>query len=419
MPSIATRAVKNSDLQIQHQCPQCGAPASLLESDRLFSCGYCRVKSYLLTRGYFQYRLPHKAPADRALIYFPYWRFKGMLFSCLPRNTHDQFIDTSYQACLSPQFPVSLGLRSQALTLGFVTADTPGHFITPQTSLKDVMAIFNRRFNRELSQPPLHQAHIGETVSMIYAPYYLDHGLVDAVLNQPLREQDPSPFYLEDFPGGAPTTHFHFIPTLCPHCGWDLVGTRDAQILNCHQCHSVWQPGPTGFSSVPCAHSPTAMQAPTYLPFWRIKADVSGIGLDSYADLVRLANLPKAVQKAWETAPFRFWVPAFKVRPRVFLRLMQILSTALPPERLERNVPEHPCLTANLPVTEAMEALRVNLAGLIKPLERIAELLPRIEINPRKALLVYLPFEERTHELVHSQINLAVNKNQLSLSWNL
>ena len=225
MPSIATRAVKNSDLQIQHQCPQCGAPASLLESDRLFSCTYCRVKSYLLAHGYFQYRLPHKAPADRELIYFPYWRFKGMLFSCLPGSTHDQFIDTSHQACFSPRFPASLGLRSQALTLSFVTADTPGHFIAPQTSLQDVMAIFNRRFNRELSQPLLHQAHIGETVSMIYAPYYLDRGLVDAVLNQPLREQDTTPFHREDFPGGVPTTHFHFIPTLCPHCGWDLDGT--------------------------------------------------------------------------------------------------------------------------------------------------------------------------------------------------
>ena len=98
---------------------------------------------------------------------------------------------------------------------------------------------------------------------------------------------------------------------------------------------------------------------------------------------------------------------------------MQVLSTALPPEHLERKVPEHPCLTANLPVTEAMETLRVSLAGFIKPLERIAEILPRAEIKPRKALLVYLPFEDRTHELVHTPLNLAVNKNQLSLSWNL
>jgi hypothetical protein len=281
------------------------------------------------------------------------------------------------------------------------------------------MPVFNRRFTRNLPQPLLHQAQIGETVSMIYAPFYQGRGLMDAVLNQPLRESDPFVFHREDFPGGAPRTDVHFIPTLCPHCGWDLDGTRDAQVLNCHQCHSVWQPGLEGFLPIPCAHSPTTVDTPTYLPFWRIKADIDGLDLDSYADLVRLANLPKAPRKAWETTPFRFWVPAFKVRPRVFLRLMHGFSTALPPGQLQQNVPEHPCLTANLPVTEAMETLRVTLSGLIKPQERIPELLPRIAITPRKALLVYMPFENRTHELVHRPLNLAVNKNQLSLSWNL
>ena len=411
--------MKNSDLKIHHQCPQCGAPATLLESDRLFSCAYCRVKSYLLTRGYLQYHLPHKAPADRELFYFPYWRFKGMLFSCLPANTHEQFIDTSHQACPSPHFPVSLGLRSQALTLGVVTANTPGHFISPRMPLDDVMTVFNRRFNRALAQPLLHQAQIGETVSLIYAPYYRDRSVVDAVLNQPLRMLSENPFDPDDYPGGPPATRFHFVPTLCPNCGWDLDGTSDAQVLHCHHCHSVWQPSRAGFTAVPCAHSRTNGPKPVYLPFWRIQADVSGTDLTSYADLVRLANLPKAALKAWENIPFRFWSPAFKVRPRVFLRLMHVFSTALPPENLNRSVPEQRCLTANLPLSEAMQTLKVTLAGLIRPLERVAELLPRITVKPRKALLVYLPFEDRHHELVHGPLNMAINKHQLSLSSNL
>jgi hypothetical protein len=170
---------------------------------------------------------------------------------------------------------------------------------------------------------------------------------------------------------------------------------------------------------VPCAHSPTDRRDSVYLPFWRIKADVSGVDLNSYADLVRLANLPRAARKGWEDTPFCFWAPAFKVRPRVFLRLIRAVSTAPPPERLERRVPRHHCLTANLPVSEAAETLHVNLAGLIRPQERVGELLPRIGIKPRKALLVYLPFEERTHELVQAELNLAVNKNQLALAWNL
>jgi hypothetical protein len=353
------------------------------------------------------------------LIYFPYWRFKGMLFSCLPEGTQAQFLDTSYQACPSPRFPVSLGLRSQALTLGLVTGQTPGYFVTPQTELQDVMAIFSRRFNRGLPHPPLHQAHIGETVSMIYAPYYLGDGLVDAILNQPLSKEAPSPWHPEDFPGGAARTRLQFIPTLCPNCGQDLAAPRDAQVLACEACRSLWQPAGSAFTAVPCAYVPADFANPLYLPFWRIKADVNGLPLNSYADLVRLGNLPKALQDAWERLPFRFWSPAFKVRPRVFLRLIQVLSTAMPPGHLERRLPENTCLTANLPVSEAVETLHTGLAGLIRPLERMAEILPHIDIKARKALLVYLPFKDRPHELVSDTLNLAVNKNQLSLAGNL
>ena len=411
--------VKNSDLQIQYHCPQCGAPATLLESDRLFSCGYCRVTSYIVIRGVSQYHLPHKAPEGKELIYFPYWRFKGMLFACLPEGPQAQFIDTSHQACPSPRFPVSLGLRSQALTLGLVTGQTPGYFVTPQTGLGDVMAIFSRRFNRGMAQPLLHQAHIGETVSLIYAPYYLDNGLVDAVLNRPLANGAPLSWQPEEFPGGAARTHLKFIATLCPNCGWDLAGTRDAQVLACENCRSLWQPTGSRFTPVPCAFAPADFPDPHYLPFWRITADVKGLPLNSYADLVRLANLPKAPQDAWEALPFRFWIPAFKVRPRVFLRLMQVLSTALPPGDLERHLPGNTRLAANLPVNEAVEALRTCLAGIIKPIGRMAEMFPHSDIEARQALLVYLPFEDRTHELVSDTLNLAVNKNQLALAWNL
>ncbi len=68
MRSSAWPAVKSSNLRIDYQCPQCGAPAELAETDRLFTCVFCRVKSYLLESGYFRYRLPHKAPAGQELI---------------------------------------------------------------------------------------------------------------------------------------------------------------------------------------------------------------------------------------------------------------------------------------------------------------------------------------------------------------
>jgi hypothetical protein len=66
------------------------------------------------------------------------------------------------------------------------------------------------------------------------------------------------------------------------------------------------------------AFIPTKKENILYLPFWRIKADISGTELHTYADLVKIANLPKAVQKDWHHNEFHFWSLAFKVKPQFF-----------------------------------------------------------------------------------------------------
>jgi hypothetical protein len=156
-----------------------------------------------------------------------------------------------------------------------------------------------------------------------------------------------------------------------------------------------------------------------YLPFWRIKARVSGVALANYADLVRAANLPRTVQPGWERLPFRFWAPAFKVRPGVLLRLARALTLAPPPEALETTIPRQPMQTANLPVKEALDTVKINLAGFLRPASRVPERLPAIGIQPEKYLLVFLPFEIRHHDLVNSDLSLAVRKSHLRLAANL
>ena len=99
--------MKSSNLLIEHQCPQCGAPATLEETDHLFSCEFCRVKSYLLSR-VFRYVLPHNAPSNKELVFLPYWRFKGMLFFCISNGIKQKIVDVSQQGISSPLFPPSL-----------------------------------------------------------------------------------------------------------------------------------------------------------------------------------------------------------------------------------------------------------------------------------------------------------------------
>lgn len=402
------------------------------ETDRLFQCEFCKVKSYLTAKGVFHYVLPSSAPPDQHLIYFPYWRFKGMLFSCLPGKIAERFIDVSHQAIGSMHFPFSVGFRSQALKLRFATADLPGRFLTPVLKFEEVVEKFIERFSRDLREPILHQAQIGETVSIIYTPYYLkDNGrLYDAVLDQPAPATLAEELDLNAFAGGDAPFRIDFLATLCPHCGWDLTGRRDSLVLACRNCHRAWKARGKRLTELKLAHLPTGSDAKLlYLPFWRIKADVSGVPLSSYADMVRAANLPRVPQPEWEKRPFRFWGPAFKVRPQFYLRLATSVTLNQPVEKLAARLPPtassadsstgaatHP---VNLPLSEAVETLKLNIASFLTPRERLTDLLPQIEITARKFLLVYLPFEERHHEYVHPGMNLAIHKNQLQLAHNL
>ncbi len=411
---------KNINFLIDHQCPQCGAPAALSETDRLFQCAFCKVNSYLVERSYFRYLLPHNAPDGQELIYFPYWRFKGMVFSCLPTGIQNRFLDVSQQAVQSTHFPVSVGLRSQAMKLRFVSPETKGWFIKPHLPFRQVMEAFLTRYNSKIPGPILHQSHIGESLSLIYAPFYVGKRIMDAVLNQPVSAELDESFEVSRFSGGPADWRIRFIPTLCPNCGWDMQGRRDALVLHCKNCESMWQASKQGMSRVNVAHLPNHENENTiYLPFWRIKAEVTGIDLSSYADLVKAANLPKAIQPGWDRIPCHFWGPAFKIRPKSFLRLTRQITLSQPRNDLIAHVPKGNMHPVNLPVSESVETLKLNLAGLLRPKKIVEERITDIRVKPSRYLLAYLPFEIHHHDLVQPTFNIAVNQNQLGLAGNL
>lgn len=411
---------KSINLLIDHQCPQCGAPAELGETDRLFQCSFCKVKSFLAERDCFRYLLPHRAPTDRQLIYFPYWRFKGMLFSCLPGSIEHRFLDASQQAVSTPLFPASLGLRSQTLKLRFVSPDTTGWFIQPSRSFRQAMDPLIRRTDRDMLGSVLYQTHIGESASLIYAPFYRDrHSIVDAVLNRPIFTEGGEDVDWGQFAGGKATWRIRFIPTLCPNCGWDMQGRRDALVLHCTNCESMWQASRQGLQRVNVAHMTGSDAGAIYLPFWRIRAHVDGVTLNSLADLVKVANLPRVIQSEWERVPCHFWCPAFKVRPRSFLRLIHQVTLAQPRDNMVARVPNGDMHPVNLPISEAVETLKLNLAGFIQPKRAVEAHLTSLTVKPHRYLLIYLPFDVQHHDLVQSRWRIAINRNQLALAGNL
>lgn len=404
---------------IEHQCPQCGAPAELAETDRLFRCDFCRTASYLSAPDVFRYVLPDQASDSREMIYFPYWRFKGMLFSCVPGDIKNRFVDVSQQAVPSAHFPFSLGFRSQTQKLRFATSETAGAFIKPQLSKSGLLDALNERFAANVPKPILHQAQIGETISLLYAPFYVDGKVMDAVLNEPVSTGSVAEAtrLIED--AQEPTWPLHFLATLCPHCGWDLHGERDALTLSCTNCQSTWWPRGDKFEKLPTAFEKTANPDAIYLPFWRIKADVGGLQLNSYADLIRTANLPKVAQPEDEKRAFAFWSPAFKIHPKRFLSIAGHLTGSQLQHKLEPGPPPGRSNHVNLPLQEAVESLKLILTEFVKPRRRMDDMLPSVDIKAKRVLLVYLPFEEGHHELVRPDLRLAIGKNTLAHAKNL
>ncbi len=238
-------------------------------------------------------------------------------------------------------------------------------------------------------------------------------------MDKPVSGALPPEFKLNELAETDPRGHIRFVSTLCPNCGWDLEGERDAMVLRCKNCNSTWYPVAKKLKQLKFAHAASRAADATYLPFWRIRAEISGLNLNSYADLVKIANLPRAVQSDWHDIAFRFWIPAFKVRPRIFRRLASQLTLAQPRDRVKPQLPDGKIHPANLPVEEAVESLKLTLAGFMKPRKTLTEKLPEIKVKAKRFTLIYLPFNEDHHEYIWPEYQIAINKNVMTLSKNL
>jgi hypothetical protein len=289
--------------------------------------------------------------------------------------------------------------------------------------LADIEQNFDDRFGKSLPKPVLDNAHIGETISLIYAPFYIENRIHDAVLNRPIAMPWTEDFDIEKLPVESPHWRIHFISTLCPNCGWDLEGEKDSLVLLCKNCTSAWYPVGKKLKKIQFGTHPINEDKAVYLPFWRIRPEISGLNLGSYADLVQVANIPKVVQSGWEDIGFRFWVPAFKIRPKIFLQLSKNMTLSQLQKQLQNELTEelpdnhhHPI---TLPITEAIESLKINLASFFKPKTRLADILHGIDITAKSFVLVYVPFIEKHHELIQPDLQFAINKNIIALSDNL
>jgi hypothetical protein len=315
--------------------------------------------------------------------------------------------------------PATLGIKPQALKLRFASGEIQGTFVKPQMSLQEAVMLIQNQFRvlegSLLNQPSLHREFIGELGSLIFFPVFIrNRAIVDGILGKVIGPEID--LVLDEASSGIPE-HWQIKPisTLCPNCGNTLRGGRESILLFCTSCHVAWNPSSGRLVPSKFEVFQEKRDSSVYLPFWRMRVAVKGITLKSYADLARLANLPKMIHPEWEGQEVYFWIPAFRVYFSVFLRLSKQMTLFQPAEKTEAVLPNAPLHPVTFPEESAAATLKIHLAYLLTKKKDVFPKLHEITIGPVESTLVFIPFTSIGSELIHPQFRIGLHRQTLSL----
>jgi hypothetical protein len=347
-----------------------------------------------------------------------------MAFFCGANQIGHKLIDLSYLASHHTFLPHSLGVKPQVLKLRFISPDMEGRFFGSSVPLKTVMGTIEKQFHsvggNAAPYPVLFEAFIGDTTSLIYFPIFIKgQTFHDGILGEPVA-RIPEEF-VDDLLSFSQQKDWRikFVSTLCPNCGWDLLGERDSVVLFCKNCDSVWEASQMRLEKVDFGMIPSEEPPAAYLPFWMMKARIEELKIRSYADLLRVANVPKVMRKEWEELDLSFWAPAFKVPPQIFMGLTGRMTVSQPRVPFEQCLPKASLYPVTLPVSEAVESIKVTIAHIVTDKQGIFPRLSEVSVQLDKFFLVYLPFHLSGNEFVHSQTQSCIHKNVLNLGRGL
>ena len=145
-----------------------------------------------------------------------------------------------------------------------------------------------------------------------------------------------------------------------------------------------------------------------------------GLGINTLADVMRIAQLPLVKKCDGEDKALPFWPPAFKVvRPREFPRLASQM-TALPHDaEPAANISPKTLYPVTLPRKEAAQSLKVVLANIVTDTKEFFPLLPRTNFSMTKYTRIYLPFKALGLDMIQEETGICINKNVLKYGRHL
>ncbi len=414
------------DVSIEQSCPSCGAGIILSEADRLIKCTFCDVNNYMVGSVAGRFLLP-AVPSEhydeRDLFYAPYLRFKGSVFYVQDTEVKYKIVDATRAGTRGGAFPVSLGLRPQAMKVKSVVSDTAGVFIQQTIKTKTVFADAVKivdLFSLKKTKSVFHRAFIGETLSRIYQPYYLKNGKVfDAVDGRRVDDGLQIVNLLKKTCSSKVSWEPQFISTHCPDCGGLLDGERDSLVLHCKNCESLWQEENRRFTPVSWAVVESLTPSAVNMPVWRISFKSTTYSLETFGDYLRFTNQPVVVRKEYDSRPLVFLIPAFKINPKLFLRVASHLTVAqprIPDGKVRSLVNPHP---VTLHPKEAVQFLKSVLAATTLNRRKRFPLLPAMNLKATECSLLYLPFDVQSHDLVQQHTQIPINKSAVKYGRSL
>jgi hypothetical protein len=414
---------------LEHQCPQCGAGVNLPDTDRIFSCAYCKAKLLVIGYPYCSYYLKPSAGTPNDLFYVPYWRFKGTHWILNTKGIHHTLVDQSVCAASFPYVQQTLGIRSQSIVMKFVQPLSEGIFLnaqvnceTARTKLFPSMSTQARLAGvflngecaavSETPDLPTLTAFTGEAISLVYAPHYIhDRILHDGIS---LSALGPVQGDLPEMADSRPRPPI-FVSALCPVCGWDCLAERDSLVLLCSKCNKAWIGRNNALESLDIQISPGYEPGDIHIPFWRFDIVARQIPLETYGDLVRLTNLPRAVLPGMESQKLFFWIPAFKSNPALFLRLGKLMTINQKPENYVSTLPAADYYPVTLSAEEGFKAVSIVLGDIGSSRKALLPLLEENSFDLISSTLVYVPFTHARGEFIQKSLNFALQSN--ALKW--
>ncbi|MCP3892127.1 MAG: hypothetical protein GY702_25135 [Desulfobulbaceae bacterium] len=407
------------DIQIEHECSQCGGKKVLSEATRFFSCSYCGVGSFILPDRISRLFIPPVIPSsdESSHLLVPYLRFKGTVFTVSSRGIAHRVVDTTQTAATMPsEIPPSLGVRPQAMKLQRAASNHRFSYL-PKTIKNKV--IFDKVINISnlINEDELyHLSYIGENISLIYLPLVSDGNVVrDAVTDRLIcdhskMEEALSLGAADSFKSGW---QLDYLPSICPHCGWSLEGEGDGVAFICQNCDRAWELTRDGMVKIKWQMVDGGIQAHCYLPFWLINEAIPELNIISFADFITCVNLPMIPKQEWHQRDMSFWVPAFKISPKSFLRAGKqatVNQWKIEPGKGKKLSGFYP---ATLPSSEGIQAVKAILAKTTASPKKVFPFLPRIKMKSRGATLVYLPFFDKGHDWLQPETGIVIGKNNL------